>query len=55
MIALNGDSTVATGVLNNDAPLKETVAAAIAPTYCRAGYAVIVAKEIAGALWTRAA
>ncbi len=53
MIALNGDSTVATGVLNYDAPITKTVAATIAPTECRAGYAVIAAKEKAGALRTR--
>ncbi len=53
MIALNGDSTMMTGVLNNDAAIAMTVAAMIVPTECRAGYAVIAAKEKAGALRTR--
>ncbi len=52
-MALNGDSTVATGVLNNDASMVKTVAATIAPTDCRVGYVVIVVKEKAGARQTR--
>ena len=53
MIALNGDSTVMIGVLNNDAAIAMTVAVMIVPTKCRADYAVIAAKEKAGARQTR--
>lgn len=53
MIALNGDSTIATGVHNNDAAIVKTVAATVAFTECRVGCAVIAAKEKIGAPQTR--